>query len=78
MRFAPPIEQLAKKIVRILKERGPYLALHLRYEMDMIAFSGCNEGCSEEEIDELTKMSGKRREIDSVKKRLDGLCPLNS
>ncbi|KAI4357961.1 hypothetical protein L6164_001873 [Bauhinia variegata] len=81
MRFAPPIEQLAKKIVRILKERGPYLALHLRYEMDMIAFSGCNEGCSEEEIDELTKMRydyvwWKEKEIDSVKKRLDGLCPL--
>ncbi|KAI4317250.1 hypothetical protein L6164_025138 [Bauhinia variegata] len=56
MRFAPSVEQLAKKIVRILKERGPHLALHLRYEVDMIAFSGCNEGCSEEEIDELTKM----------------------
>ena len=56
LRFAPPIEKLAKNIVKILKERGPFLSLHLRYEMDMIAFSGCNEGCNEEEIDELTKM----------------------
>lgn len=56
LRFAPPIEALAKKIVRILREKGPFLVLHLRYEMDMVAFSGCNEGCNEEEIDELTKM----------------------
>lgn len=59
LRFVPPIEQLAKKIVSILKERGPFLSLHLRYEMDMIAFSGCNEGCNKEEIDELTKLRYK-------------------
>ena len=56
LRFAPEIEELAEKIVRILREKGPFLVLHLRYEMDMVAFSGCNEGCNEEEIDELTKM----------------------
>lgn len=56
LRFAPPIEKLAQKIVRILKERGPFLALHLRYEMDMIAFSGCNEGCNPQETHELTQM----------------------
>ncbi|KAJ1400863.1 putative O-fucosyltransferase, plant [Sesbania bispinosa] len=56
LRFAPSIQQLAEKIVKILKERGPFLSLHLRYEMDMIAFSGCNEGCNREEIEELTKM----------------------
>ncbi|CAB4295430.1 unnamed protein product [Prunus armeniaca] len=56
LRFAPPIEELGKKIVRILRERGPFLVLHLRYEMDMVAFSGCTEGCNEEEIEETTKM----------------------
>lgn len=56
LRFAPPIQALAEKIVRILNDKGPFLVLHLRYEMDMIAFSGCNEGCNEQEIDELTKM----------------------
>ncbi|KAI9105132.1 hypothetical protein K1719_022848 [Acacia pycnantha] len=81
LKFAPPIEQVSKKIVSILKQRGPYLALHLRYEMDMIAFSGCNEGCTPEEIDELTKMRyaypwWKEKEINSEKKRKDGLCPL--
>lgn len=56
LRFARPIEELGKKIVRILRERGPFLVLHLRYEMDMVAFSGCTEGCNEEEIEETTKM----------------------
>lgn len=59
LRFAPPIEKLAKKIVSILREKGPFLVLHLRYEMDMVAFSGCTEGCNEEEIEELTKMRYK-------------------
>ncbi|KAF7809004.1 rhamnogalacturonan I rhamnosyltransferase 1-like [Senna tora] len=81
MRFASPLQKLAKKLVTILKQRGPYMSLHLRYEMDMIAFSGCNEGCDQQEIDELTKMRyaypwWKEKEIDSEKKRRDGLCPL--
>ncbi|KAJ4838502.1 Diphthamide biosynthesis protein [Turnera subulata] len=81
IRFTPPIEKLAKKIVRILREKGPFLALHLRYEMDMIAFSGCTEGCNEEEIEELTKMRyaypwWKEKVIDSDKKRKAGLCPM--
>ncbi|KAK4762729.1 hypothetical protein SAY86_008497 [Trapa natans] len=81
LRFAPDIQATAKKIVHVLRQRGPFLVLHLRYEMDMIAFSGCNEGCNEQEIDELTKMRyaypwWKEKEIDSEKKRKDGLCPL--
>ncbi|CAI0390428.1 unnamed protein product [Linum tenue] len=81
LRFAPPIEKLAKKIVRILKQNGQFLVLHLRYEMDMLAFSGCNEGCSAQEIQELTAMRyaypwWKVKEIDSDKVRQEGLCPL--
>lgn len=56
LKFCPPIEALGKKIVDILRERGPFLVLHLRYEMDMVAFSGCTEGCNQEEIEETTKM----------------------
>nr|POE94076.1 uncharacterized protein CFP56_56145 [Quercus suber] len=81
LKFSPKIEEVAKKIVSILRERGPFLVLHLRYEMDMVAFSGCIEGCNEEEIEETTKMRyaypwWKEKEIDSVKKRQAGLCPL--
>lgn len=56
LKFAPPIDALGKKIVDILRERGPFLVLHLRYEMDMVAFSGCTEGCNQEEIEETTKL----------------------
>ncbi|KAL5759310.1 hypothetical protein ACOSQ2_018148 [Xanthoceras sorbifolium] len=81
LRFAPAIEELAKKIVRVLREKGPFLVLHLRYEMDMIAFSGCNEGCNNQEVDDLTKMRyaypwWKEKEIDGEAKRKAGLCPL--
>lgn len=56
LRFTPRIEELGRKVVRILRENGPFLVLHLRYEMDMLAFSGCSHGCSSEEVDELTKL----------------------
>ncbi|XP_016652135.1 PREDICTED: uncharacterized protein At1g04910-like [Prunus mume] len=81
LRFTPPIEELGKKIVRILREKGPFLVLHLRYEMDMLAFSGCTEGCNDKEIEELTNMRfaypwWKEKIIDSEKKRKAGSCPL--
>uniref|UniRef100_A0A7N0UE84 O-fucosyltransferase family protein n=1 Tax=Kalanchoe fedtschenkoi TaxID=63787 RepID=A0A7N0UE84_KALFE len=81
LRFTPQIEDLGKRVVRLLRQNGPFLVLHLRYEMDMLAFSGCNQGCSSEEVDELTKLRyaypwWKEKIIDSDMKRKDGLCPL--
>lgn len=56
LKFTSQIEELGRRVVRILREKGPYLVLHLRYEMDMLAFSGCTKGCSSEEVEELTRM----------------------
>ncbi|KAK8287557.1 hypothetical protein V6Z12_D07G066500 [Gossypium hirsutum] len=52
-----------------------------RYEMDMLAFSGCTQGCNNEEVEELTRMRyaypwWKEKIINSDLKRKDGLCPL--
>ncbi|KAJ7538275.1 hypothetical protein O6H91_11G041300 [Diphasiastrum complanatum] len=81
LRFTPRIEELGHKMVKLLRKKGPFLALHLRYEMDMLAFSGCTHGCTEEEEEELTRMRyaypwWKEKVIDSQQKRKDGLCPL--
>jgi hypothetical protein len=56
LRFTPEIEELGRRVVRILRRNGPFVVLHLRYEMDMLAFSGCTHGCSHEEAEELTRM----------------------
>ncbi|CAI9758717.1 unnamed protein product [Fraxinus pennsylvanica] len=81
LRFTGRIEELGRKVVRILRQNGPFLVLHLRYEMDMLSFSGCTRGCSNEEVDELTRMRyanpwWKEKAIDTELKRREGLCPL--
>lgn len=56
LKFSPQIETLGYKLIRLLQEKGPFVVLHLRYEMDMLAFSGCTHGCTKEEADELKQM----------------------
>uniref|UniRef100_M4CWT2 O-fucosyltransferase family protein n=1 Tax=Brassica campestris TaxID=3711 RepID=M4CWT2_BRACM len=81
LKFTPQIEELGRRVVNILREKGPFLVLHLRYEMDMLAFSGCSHGCNPEEEEELTRMRyaypwWKEKVINSEEKRKEGLCPL--
>ncbi|CAA6658738.1 unnamed protein product [Spirodela intermedia] len=81
LRFTDQIESLGNKLVQILQAKGYFVALHLRYEMDMLAFSGCTHGCSDEEAEMLKRMRyaypwWREKEIASEKKRLEGLCPL--
>ncbi|OQU86239.1 hypothetical protein SORBI_3003G053700 [Sorghum bicolor] len=81
LKFTPQIEALGRKLISTLQRSGQFVVLHLRYEMDMLSFSGCTHGCSTKETEELTKMRyaypwWKEKEIDSEVKRLQGLCPL--
>ncbi|KAJ3695834.1 hypothetical protein LUZ60_001211 [Juncus effusus] len=81
IKFAPPIESLGKLLVERMKSFGPYIALHLRYEKDMLAFSGCTYGLSQSESDELTTIREntthwKVKEINSSEQRARGYCPL--
>lgn len=56
IKFTAQIEALGNKLVSILRKQGSFITLHLRYEMDMLAFSGCTHGCSEDESQELKRM----------------------
>ncbi|KAL3701622.1 hypothetical protein R1sor_019644 [Riccia sorocarpa] len=81
LKFQPSIEDLGQKIISRLRVKGPYIAMHLRFEKDMLAFSGCTFGLSAEEAEELRVIRynvsrWKEKEIDPVMRRAEGGCPL--
>nr|GMD39463.1 O-fucosyltransferase 7 [Ipomoea batatas] len=64
-----------------MRSYGPYIALHLRYEKDMLAFSGCTHDLSPQEAEELKEIREnttwwKVKDIDPVDQRAKGYCPL--
>ncbi|KAH7404041.1 hypothetical protein KP509_15G007800 [Ceratopteris richardii] len=83
LKFTLPIEQLGAELVSRMKSKGDehYVALHLRYEEDMLAFTGCSHGLSLVEAEDLERMRyevsrWKEKEIDGEARRLEGGCPL--
>ncbi|KAL3700543.1 hypothetical protein R1sor_018565 [Riccia sorocarpa] len=81
LRFAQSIEACGKMLVERLRANGPFIALHLRYEKDMLAFTGCTYGLTEEDADALTLIRyhtphWKVKDIDAAEQRAEGFCPL--
>ncbi|CAL2232938.1 unnamed protein product [Prunus armeniaca] len=80
LKFTDPIQNMAKKLVYRMRMRSKhYIALHLRYEPDMLAFSGCYYGGGDKERKELGAIRRRWKTLhisNPDKPRRHGRCPL--
>ncbi|PKI39787.1 hypothetical protein CRG98_039832 [Punica granatum] len=80
LRFTKPINQLGQKLnTRMRKVAKRYVAVHLRFEPDMLAFSGCYYGGGEKERNELAEIRKRwvtLPDLSAEEERQRGKCPL--
>ncbi|XP_048331697.1 O-fucosyltransferase 16 isoform X2 [Ziziphus jujuba] len=80
LKFTRPIQRMAEKLVHRMRMRSKhYIALHLRFEPDMLAFSGCYYGGGDKERKELGAIRKRWKTLHTSnpdKERRHGKCPL--
>ncbi|OIT02471.1 PREDICTED: uncharacterized protein At1g04910-like [Nicotiana attenuata] len=80
LKFTKPIRNLGQKlVVRMRKMARRFIAVHLRFEPDMLAFSGCYYGGSDKEryeLGEIRKRWATLPELSPDEERTRGRCPL--
>ncbi|XP_009149531.1 O-fucosyltransferase 6 [Brassica rapa] len=80
LKFTDPILKMGNELVRRMRLRSKhYIALHLRFEPDMLAFSGCYYGGGDKEKKELASIRRRWKTLhvnNPEKQRRQGRCPL--
>lgn len=79
LRFKPNIMKLSNSIVSRLRAQGHFMAIHLRFEMDMLAFAGCLDIFTPEEQHILRKYREENfanKTLVYSERRAIGKCPL--
>ncbi|KAL2636437.1 hypothetical protein R1flu_007916 [Riccia fluitans] len=79
LRFNDDIRNLSSTIVQRIRFGGPYVAIHLGFELDSLVFAGCLDGFTPEEQEILKKYRKKNfteEKLESNHRRLVGKCPL--
>ncbi|TKY57547.1 GDP-fucose protein O-fucosyltransferase [Spatholobus suberectus] len=80
LKFTDSIQEMGKLLVERMKMKSKhFIALHLRFEPDMLAFSGCYYGGGEKEIKELGEIRKRWKNLHTSnpdKVRRHGRCPL--
>ncbi|KAJ4849800.1 O-fucosyltransferase 16 [Turnera subulata] len=80
LRFTEPILEMGESLVHRMRMKSKhFIALHLRFEPDMLAFSGCYYGGGDKERQELGAIRKRWKTLHSNnpdKERRHGRCPL--
>lgn len=80
LQFPKYIQNVGQKLVRRMRELSSrFIAVHLRFEPDMLAFSGCYYGGGEKEINELRNLRKRWETLPDMSaegERSRGKCPL--
>ncbi|GAB2274179.1 O-fucosyltransferase 29 [Dionaea muscipula] len=79
LRFKKPIAEFGAQLVtRMRKMSKRFIAIHLRFEPDMLAFSGCYYGGGDKEKNELAEIRKRWTTLPDLtgEERKQGKCPL--
>nr|XP_010935239.1 O-fucosyltransferase 16 isoform X1 [Elaeis guineensis] len=80
LRFTKSIQEMGEMLIHRMKAKGKhFIALHLRFEPDMLAFSGCYYGGGESERRDLGAIRKRWKTLHTSnpdKERRHGKCPL--
>ncbi|XP_058090698.1 O-fucosyltransferase 16-like isoform X2 [Magnolia sinica] len=80
LKFTDSIFEMGRKLTRLMREKSRhFITLHLRFEPDMLAFSGCDYGGGDKERRELGAIRRRWKTLhvsNPDKARRHGKCPL--